>query len=125
MLERTRGPSIKPACAATKRMAAWVTQGYDDQNIGEIGREKAAIHFSKQAGVERLAGLRGNLIEQIAKQKSARGKGKRDGHVNHGPFPGLNSGLAQGLEAVADRFDTGVRAASKAVGMQDNKESRP
>ena len=61
MFAMTRGPSRKPACAATKSSAPSLTQRGDDEAAAEVeaADRPAAGHALEQDGVHRLALDRG------------------------------------------------------------------
>ena len=97
--------------------------GKQDQNDqrgreSRVRAEEAGENTGKKAGIERLAGLVFDLIQQIAEQDAARRESQRGGHVKHGLFAGFHARLTQDLQPVADCFDAGVSAAAETVSVQ-------
>ena len=78
-------------------------------------------HSLEQDGVKRFAFLVHHAEQEIGYEQAGDGDGQGDGHVAHGAFAGLDAGLAQDWQAVADGLDSGVGARPHAVGPQDQQ----
>ena len=127
MFPRTRGPSMKPVCAATKEDRALGDQ--DDPEEPHAQREAADLpgpdeRFDER-GVQGLAGDVLNVGQQIAEEQAAGGEGQRGGHQGHGLLPRLHLGRAQDLQPVRDGLDARVRAGPEAVTPQQDEGHGP
>ena len=123
MFAITRGPSMKPACAATtssspSEISVTSTSAVAD---GEAAEVPAAEDVLREDGVHRLARRVVDVEQQVADQDAAGGEGQRDRHVDHGPLAGGDARLAHDLEAVRHRLDAGVGAAAEGVGAQQQQ----
>ena len=120
MLDMTRGPSTKPAWAATSSRAPSekiVTTG--EAVDPAASRRKEGVG---QDGVEGLALHRLDPHQQVAQEQDAGREGQGGGHVEHGALAGLHPRLAHDLQAVGDRLDPGVGAAAQGVGPQEEEQ---
>ncbi len=77
----------------------------------------------REDGVERSAGDRRDIQQQIAHEEPAGGQGQGNGHVEHRAFPGSDFGLSHDLQTVGNRLDAGVRAAAERIGPQKDQEN--
>ena len=79
-------------------------------------------HGLDQHGVQRLAGHRRDVPQQITDQQAGGGEGQRHRHVQHRPLRGAHARLAHDRQAVRHRLDAGVGAAAQRVGVHEEQE---
>ena len=102
----------------------------EDHSLGDEGRQDegpAGGDFTgqplEQDGVQGLACLRLDPIQQIRQDESASDEGQAGRHVQHRPLARLDPGLPQDGETVTDSLDTRVGAAPQAVGVEQEEEN--
>ena len=114
MLAITRGPSMKPAWAATKRSSASETSVTHTNQwpSGQAGQVEVAGEALRPAPRSSSCPVdRRDVEQQVAEDDAAGGERQRGGHQHHGALAGLHLGLAHDLQPVVDRLDAGVGAA--------------
>ena len=99
-------------------------QGEEDEPFSH--RKPEQLHVSgelrRQQRVHGVVGVHvAHVEQQVAEDDAAGGHRQADGHVRHGALGGLDPGLAHDLQAVGDRFDSGVRAAAQRVGAHEEE----
>ena len=81
----------------------------------------AAEEIPGQNGVQGLSGDRAHSDQEIAQENPPGREGQGGGHVDHRLLPGLDSRLAQDLEAIGNRLDPGVRPAAEREGFEEEQ----
>ena len=76
----------------------------------------------QEHGVQGLSGNRLDAVQQITHDQSGGHEGQGDRHVVHGPLGGLDPGLPQDRQAVADCLDPRVGPGPHAVGPQEQQD---
>ena len=127
MFAITRGPSRKPACAATKSSAPSLTSAATTNHVPDVhaAERPAAGDPLEEHGVHRLARRRGRAChEQVASRMPARRDRERGRHQHHRALRRLHARLAHDADAVRDRLDARVRAAAQRVGAHEAAAAR-
>ena len=101
-----------------------------DEEQGRLGRQRnqderesrsmrpGGGQLLEEHRVEGLADLGLHAKDQVADHQAGHGHREGNGHVAHGPLPGLNPWFPQDRQAVADGFNPSVRACPHAIGPQ-------
>ena len=123
MLAMTRGPSMKPVCAATNRSAPSDASVDVDEALadGDAVDLPGAGEGVGEDVVERLPLDGAHGEEQVADHDAGGGEGERDRHVQHRSLAGLDVRLAHDLQAVRDCLDAGVGTAAHRVRAQEDE----
>ena len=119
MLARTRGPSMKPAWAATTSSIA------SDKSVSTTKVPPEGQPGGKSLGEHRIHGFpwdRRHSPQQVAEKEARGGEGERGPHVHHGALSGLDLGLPHDRQPVRDRLDAGVGTASERVGPHEQQQ---
>ncbi len=119
MFAMTRGPSMKPACAATRSRAPSekiVT------TASALPRGQWPNMAPARMALRVLPSVGPDPPEEVAEEEARRGDRKGRGHVGHGALARSYPWLAHDLQAVGDGLDARVGACAHGIGPEHEGE---